>query len=49
LPLLTAPNIPLNQLLHWPRLPSSTVEKQWRQHPSASGDTPFGNDKIHNS
>jgi hypothetical protein len=40
---------------HWinyfiqPRLPSSTVEKQWHQHPSASGDTPCGNDKIHNS
>jgi hypothetical protein len=23
--------------------------KQWRQHPSTSGDTPCGNDKIHNS
>jgi hypothetical protein len=42
-------DIPLNQLLHWPRLPSSMVKKQWRQHPSASGDTPCGNDKIHNS
>jgi hypothetical protein len=42
-------DIPLNQLLHRPHLPSSTVEKQWCQHPSASGDTPCGNDKIHNS
>jgi hypothetical protein len=42
-------NILLNQLLHRPCLPSSTVEKQWRQHPSTSGDTPYGNDKIHNS
>jgi hypothetical protein len=25
------------------------VEKQWCKHPSASGDTPCGNDKIHNS
>jgi hypothetical protein len=42
-------DIPLNQLFHWPRLPSSTVKKQWRQHPSTSADTPCGNDKIHNS
>jgi hypothetical protein len=42
-------NIPLNQLLHRPCLPSLTVKKQWCQHPSASGDTPCGNDKIHNS
>jgi hypothetical protein len=42
-------DIQLNQLLHRPHLPSSTVEKQWRKHPSASGDTPYGNDKIHNS
>jgi hypothetical protein len=42
-------DIPLNQLLHPPHLPSSTVEKQWRQHPSACGDTPCGNDKIHNT
>jgi hypothetical protein len=42
-------DIPLNQLLHRLRLPNSTVEKQWCQHPSASGDTPCGNDKIHNS
>jgi hypothetical protein len=38
----------LNQLLHWPCLPSSTVEKPWRQH-WASGDTPCGNDNIQNS
>jgi hypothetical protein len=25
------------------------VEKQWRQHPSAFGDTPYENNKIHNS
>jgi hypothetical protein len=38
-------DISLNQLLHRPRLSSLTVEKQWRQHPSASGDTPCGNHK----
>jgi hypothetical protein len=42
-------DIPLNQLLHRPCLPSSTVKKQWCQHRSTSGDTPCGNDKIHNS
>jgi hypothetical protein len=42
-------DIPLNQLLHRLRLPSSTVKKLWRRHHSASGDTPCGNDKIHNS
>jgi hypothetical protein len=26
-------DIPLNQLLHWLRLPSLTVKKQWHQHP----------------